>query len=166
MSARLGCLGLAGLLAWTSCSDEETPAPAPASSELGVRYCSPNAKNSTGRSALLTATGEADSAAESLELTADFLPKGEWAIFVWSTESASYESPGTFGLSCVHPETQRLPFGGSGAVSTGGGSARFTVDLTQDFSIPVLPGDSWYFQCWYQDSGMQGFSDALEIAFR
>ena len=34
--------------------------------------------------------------------------------------------------------------------------------------IPLLPGDTWYFQYWYQDSATMpsgAYSDAIEVTF-
>ncbi len=116
---------------------------------MGDTNCVP-VPNSTGVSAVLTATGSLSLAANDLNLAVGDLPVGQFAYFVMSetTGSASVGS----GVLCLGAPFFRftdnvLNSGAAGAVTF---SPDF-LDLPQ--GQVFQSGETWYFQLWHRDMG-------------
>lgn len=139
-------------------------------SALGARYCGPANLNSTGSSAFLTGSGCADVASNVFWLSARQLP------------------PDVVGYAIASETQAFVPFvgGSQGNLCLGGNVARFRQQVgnsgpTGEIVVlvdlghvptnppqPVLPGQTWSFQCWYRDTNplpTSNLTDGLAITF-
>lgn len=138
--------------------------------------------NSTGLGALLENQGGVGVALDDAVLVASQLPPHRLGMIYLGNQPYTY--PGfsgsagagrygyagkpilkTDGIRCVGGRQKRLPIGSTGA----GGmlSALSPVALSGGL---IQPGQTWYFQSWYRDSGQtcgtgSNFSNALAITF-
>ncbi|MCP3919272.1 MAG: hypothetical protein GY711_27345 [bacterium] len=133
---------------------------------IGTNYCGPALPNSTGASAVITATGSAVVANNDLTLTAEFLPVGQFGYFLASETQGFFNPPGSAGFICLAGAIGRFNQA-SNIIQGPVGSIQ--VDLT---AIPVSPpeavliGDVWSFQCWFRDAGgTSNFTDGVSITF-
>ncbi len=139
----------------------------------GQRYCSPNVPNSSGVAARLGIFGFPRVLLFSMEFHVGGLPEGALAYMLASRASQAVANPAQWlGDLCV---------GGSAPISRGlGGIRSADRDGRYFFShnrpvipfgaglAPILPGDTWHFQCWYQDPAAvprSNFSDAVAVTF-
>lgn len=150
--------------------------------EVGFRFCQPLAPNSSGVDATLTAMGSAEAAANDLTLVVAGLPlAGTTAMLINSMNAwAGVNNPASGGVAsdgriCIGGGT----FGRHGQHIYSGTAGTFSapLDLTAlphaslagTYSVPVLAGQTWYWQCWYRDqslgAGRSNFSAALGIHF-
>ena len=142
------------------------------SSMVGLNFCTP-AVNSTGRGAHLSATGSDRVADNDLTLHGEYLPSRAFGLFLNARRHGHVPAVnGSVGTLCL-ASLDIGRFTGPGQIqSTQGGS---TVALSIDLirlpgpvgSVRVAPGETWYFQLWYRDTGSRtNFTDALRVEFR
>ncbi|MEM1451048.1 MAG: hypothetical protein AAF957_04040 [Planctomycetota bacterium] len=139
---------------------------------VGTGYCGA-AVNSTGRPGALLALGSARVTDDDLRLRAFRLPPSSHGMFFVSRMPGSIPNVGgSQGTMCLAGTIDRFlrpgDFGSTGL----DGAIELRVDLAAipQPSGPVagLPGDTWYFQCWYRDSGAGGaattnFTNGVEV---
>lgn len=150
--------------------------------EVGFRFCQPLAPNSSGVDAVIAAMGSDEVAANNLTLVVSGLPlAGTTAMLINSMNAwAGVNNPASGGVAsdgriCIGGGT----FGRHGQHIYSGTAGTFSapLDLTAlphsalagTYSVPVLAGQTWYWQCWYRDqslgAGRSNFSAALGIHF-
>jgi len=139
----------------------------------GQRYCSPNVPNSSGEAARLGIFGPPRVLLFYMEFHVGGLPEGALAYMLASRSSQAVTNPAQWlGDLCV---------GGTAPISRGlGGIRAADRDGRYFFShnrpvipfgsglAPILPGETWHFQCWYQDPAAvprSNFSDAVAVTF-
>ncbi|MEM6570409.1 MAG: hypothetical protein AAF957_18505 [Planctomycetota bacterium] len=142
--------------------------------ETGIRYCTPAAANSTGASARMAFFGPPRTALLYVNLYAEGLPVGSTGGFLASMFSQAATDPAMYvGTLCVGGGGPAYPNLGGPRVADRDGRARVlsnraVVPDGMGGLIPILPGDTWYFQYWYQDSATMpsgAYSDAIEVTF-
>jgi hypothetical protein len=142
---------------------------------VGVNFCGPAVPNSTGSAGQISAVGSTSVAANDLRLIARRLPLGSSGFFLTSPTNGFVPfAGGAQGNLCIAgPSIGR--YVGPGQVKNSGLSGSFSldVDLTQHPTplgfVPVAPGETWNFQCWYRDANplpTSNFTDALQIMFQ
>jgi len=131
---------------------------------VGTSYCM-STQNSSGASALISGSGGASVAANSLVLSAEPVPASVFGIFFYGPNQtlAAFGD----GFRCVGGSLQRFPAENSGP----GGLLTHAVDyagVTNPANL-ITPGSTWNFQGWFRDvaAGGTGFnlSDGLQITF-
>lgn len=138
---------------------------------LGSVVCLAN-PNSTGGSALLTATGSDVAADNNLTLTVVDLPLSSFGIFVTSPGGVVVYNPaGSDGHLCIaSTEIGRY----NTVINSGtGGTVTMAVDLTAvptpTMTVPTLAGETRAFQFWSRDTNMAGatstYSSAVSVTF-
>lgn len=142
-----------------------------ACAEEGIRYCSPAVANSTGAPARIGFFGRPSTALISVNLYCEGLPPGAFGYFMTSQSNGITTNPGAWlGSLCVDGGQIARQFGGP-RFADSEGRARVLTNRALKPSLSgapifILPGDTWYYQYWYQDPGMtpsSNFSDALQI---
>ena len=130
---------------------------------LGTSYCT-SGPNSSGASAVITATGSTSVVDNDFTLSAGPLAATEPGIFYFGLNQIS--TPFGNGTRCVGGTVHRTP-----PVQAVGGVMTRTLDLTDGSaaSLAIAPMTTWNFQAWFRDpaGGGQGFdlSNGVEIAF-
>lgn len=133
---------------------------------LVSRFCSPANPNSTGEPAVIDAIGSNTTSVGDLTLIANQIPPGKFGMFIASQSTGMTTPPGGQGLLCLA--------GNIGRFNTQifqGPTGIIQVDMGQmpvNPPIPVVPGSTWYLQCWYRDNNpgqTSNFTDALSITF-
>lgn len=135
--------------------------------EIGTTFCS-GPPNSTGSTGALSAFGSTAIADNDVELRASSLPSHAFGIFIASTaQQTTVFSNGA--VLCLGGSIGRFSPFNSGA----GGEFSVALDLaaiaTPNGVTPVLPGETWSFQCWHRDVGTPptySLTEALEITFQ
>ncbi|MEE8468840.1 MAG: VCBS repeat-containing protein, partial [Planctomycetota bacterium] len=138
---------------------------------VGVTYCGPAVPNSTLLPGLITAFGSELVADQDVTLKATQLPPNKFGAFLVAGAAGFFpnlsNSQGTLCLSGTIGRYFKLVKKASPA-----GIVSIQVDLTAlPFSpnVTVLPGDTWYFQCWYRDlnpGNTSNFTDGVAITFQ
>lgn len=139
---------------------------------LGETVCLGN-PNSTGAGALLTVTGSAQVAANSMTLGVSQLPVGALGYFLQSPNDVIvYNAGGSQGHLCIAgPSIGR--YAGNVLAADAGGNVSLTIDLTalpapSGFQVAVA-GETRYFQYWTRDSALgaavSNFSSAVGVTF-
>lgn len=138
----------------------------------GLSYCD-TTPNSVGSGARIRAIGATSVGGASLLLRAQGVPPQQFGIFVASRTSAYVTplGPAADGVLCVGQPLGR--FVGPGQIASSGPAG--VLELALPFgaipvgagTVPIAPGDSWYFQAWYRDSVGFGanFSDGVWLVF-
>lgn len=140
--------------------------------EVGVRYCSPATANSSGQLARIGIFGRPSTALFAINLYAEGLPSGGLGTFMASRGNQVLTNPLYTGNLCLAGAPIYRNLGGR-QIITDDGRARALVNrpLIPDGTgglLPVLPGDTWYFQYWFFDpvaTPSTGFSDAIGVTF-
>ena len=140
--------------------------------EVGVRYCGPAAVNSTGEPARMGVFGRPATGLLSVDFRAEGLPEGGLGTFMASQGNQVLSSPLYNGDLCLGGGSIYRNLGGRQLI-TGEGTARVLLNrpLIPDGTgglVPILPGDTWYFQYWFYDPAATpstGFSDAVGVTF-
>jgi hypothetical protein len=134
-------------------------------SALADPYCSPAVPNSTGLPGRIAALGSLVVSDGDLVLYADQLPPAQFGYFLVAANSGSVTPPGSQGVLCLSGAIGR--YGKPGQVLQGpAGSLQIDLSaLPLSGGKPVLPGETWRFQCWYRDSGTNNFTDAVALTF-
>ena len=135
-------------------------------------YCMANV-NSTGADGLISLTA-ADLPGRTIDLTASDLPAGVFGFFITSLDDGFVAGPGgSAGNLCLGGEIGR-GLGGGPQNSGTGGSFTGTVDLDMiptpsNGFVPVMAGETRYFQAWHRDSQIgipiSNFTNGLRITF-
>jgi hypothetical protein len=116
--------------------------------ERGQALC-PGSINSTGRSGMLSVTGNPSVQVGKLTLHAYDLPPGEFALFLYGQESHPH-TLATGGNLCVAggPIYRVLP-----GIQVGEGGGMFhDLDFQASYNLAnLLPGTTWAFQTYYRD---------------
>jgi hypothetical protein len=107
-----------------------------------------------------------------LELFVSGLPPGALGYVLTSQSNQVIANPGGWlGDLCVAGGPIARGFGGVQVADHEGGfwfeHDRPEVPLATGLA-PILPGQTWFFQCWYQDPAMvprSNFSDAVAVTF-
>ena len=144
-------------------------------SPVGVSYCNPAVPNSTGSPATITASGSSDVEANALTLRASFLPPGQFGIFVASQSQGFVPGvPNSEGNLCLGGMIGRFVRPGEIRMSGTAGAYSLDLDLTAIPTpmtfVPVLAGDTWFFQSWFRDvtsagNGTSNFTDGVRVDF-
>jgi len=136
---------------------------------VGTNYCTANV-NSTGVTAVISATGSASFAANDLGLVCTRMPLNAAGYFLTSTTQGFTANPGgSAGNLCLGGAIGRY----SPQVMNSGatGSINLPVNLSA-LPTPTGPvagavGQTWNFQCWYRDSvggtATSNFSNGLAV---
>ncbi|MCP3915856.1 MAG: hypothetical protein GY711_09890 [bacterium] len=139
------------------------------SADIGTNYCGPAVPNSSGASAVMSASGSVLVTDNNLRIAASGLPLNQFGYFLTSMGEAVIVNPGgSAGNLCL----------GGATIARFSGDVRFTGD-TGGFEIdvdllelpmsphyPVAPGETWNFQAWFRDLGnTSNFTDAVRVAF-
>jgi hypothetical protein len=137
---------------------------------LGSIYCSPNNPNSTGTPGSILVTGSGVVATNSFTATASGLPNGQFAFFIASTTQGFVPMPNASqGNLCLGGNIAR--FNAQVGMVAGGQYSRALnlMAFPQNPSAPVLPGQTWNFQCWHRDlvggAPTSNFTDAISVVF-
>jgi hypothetical protein len=139
---------------------------------LGTNYCGPANTNSSGQSAVISATGFTIVAANNLTLTVSQLPLNQFGYFLNSDTQGFIPFPGgSQGNLClggfIGRHTKQLGNSGSSGVLS------IAVDLANlprpSGPYQVLAGETWNFTCWFRDknpTATSNFSDGISITFQ
>lgn len=139
---------------------------------VGTNYCVA-APNSTGVTALISATGSAAVVANDLTLVASRLPLNAFSYFITSrTQAYVAMAGGSQGNLCLGGSIGR---GVGGVIVNSGFSGRVSVvaNLTS-MPTPMGPvavhvGETWNFQCWSRDSvggvATSNYTNGLTVTF-
>jgi len=138
----------------------------------GQRYCTPGVTNSVGTAARMNVFGVPRTLLFYLDLVAGGLPPGAVGHFIASRGNQVVIDPAMWnGALCVGGAPIALAIGGPRVAGQDGSFAvvynrpllPIAGGLTQ-----ILPGETWHFQCWYQDQGAtpsSSYSDAVAVTF-
>ncbi|MEM6568798.1 MAG: hypothetical protein AAF957_10330 [Planctomycetota bacterium] len=140
----------------------------------GSGYCT-GVPNSTGVPAATSAVGSRAVADDEMTLHCHRMPTGATAYFLASRQPGLTTNPGgSDGNLCLAGPIGR--FVGPGQVLNSGAEGRVSLDLdlaahpTPTGFVQVLPGETWFYQCWYRDStggqATSNFSNGWGITFR
>ena len=140
----------------------------------GSGYCT-GVPNSTGFPAATSAVGRRDVATGEMTLHCHRMPTGSTAYFLASRQAGLQTNPGgSDGNLCLAGSIGR--FVGPGQVLNSGTEGRVSLGLdlaghpTPTGFVPVLPGETWFYQCWYRDStggqATSNFSNGWSITYR
>ena len=143
-------------------------------STIGTAYCSPAVANSSGASAITSASGSANVGANMVTLHCDEMPMNSFGFFLTSTMQGLVNQPGgSQGVLCLGGSIERFVSPGQVQNSGGLGSIEVLIDLTMHPTptglVQVMPGETWNFTAWFRDavggSATSNFADGLEITF-
>ncbi|MCP3914451.1 MAG: hypothetical protein GY711_02715 [bacterium] len=131
---------------------------------IGVNYCGPAVPNSSGFSGRIAAIGSNSVAANDLCLLAHHLPNTQFGYFIVSATPGLFMPPQSLGFVCLAGNIGRyntLP------ILVGPmDSVNMPQVVPVNPPVPLLPGQTWNFQCWYRDVGnTNNFTDAVRISF-
>jgi len=121
--------------------------------ETGVRYCSPATANSSGEVARIGIFGPPTTALFSINFYAEGLPDGGLGAFMASRGNQVVTNPLYTGNFCLGGAPTYRNLGGRQFITETG---RARVLLNRPFVpdglgglLPILPGETWYFQYWF-----------------
>ena len=143
-------------------------------SVVSTRMCEQNQRNSRGFRARLDLLGSDSVAANAAMLAATLLPFDSYALLLGGRARGASSTPGfSSGTLCLGPGFGRF-VGPNQVLPTGQlGYAVLPVDLTalptSSGSVAANAGETWYFQCWYRDSGATApshFTDVASVTWR
>lgn len=141
---------------------------------LGTNYCTA-VPNSTGNTALITATGSAVAALNDVTLIASQMPNSAFGYFLTSQTQGMVANPGgSQGNLCITGAIGR--YVGPGQIKNTGttGSFSLQIDLTQTPQptgiVSIVGGQTWNFTTWHRDAvggvATSNFTNGLSIAFQ
>jgi hypothetical protein len=138
----------------------------------GVRYCSPAVPNSTGATGRMNVFGSTSVLFFNLDLVVSGIPPGALGYVLASRQNQVVTNPGgSLGDLCVAGGAIARGLGGARSAAPDGRISivynRPVVPLPGGLE-PILPGQTWHFQCWYLDPAMiprSNFSDAVAVTF-
>jgi hypothetical protein len=138
---------------------------------IGTNYCGPANLNSTGVSAVISAWGVTNVAANDVRLDVVGLPLGKYGMFVTSQTQGFVPNPGSSqGNLCLGGA---IGFYSKNLVNSGSsGQFSLLLDLTQTPTpsglVAIQPGETWNFQAWYRDKNptrTSNLTDGISITF-
>ncbi len=140
---------------------------------VGTNYCAAN-NNSTGVSAVMSASGSASVSSNNLVLEAGSLPLNAFGFFLTSTTQGLIQNPGgSQGNLCLGGAIGR--YVGPGQIRNSGATGQFSlaVNLSQHPTpggfVAVQAGQTWNFTAWYRDviggAATSNFADGLQVTF-
>ncbi|MEZ6016541.1 MAG: VCBS repeat-containing protein [Planctomycetota bacterium] len=139
---------------------------------IGVHYCAPANIGSSGRAAVTRAYGATSVAENCFSLTVTALPVATFGYFIAGTAQTSFPAPGSLGIICIGGANVAR-FNAQDQILRGpGGSVLVNLAaIPGNPPRPVMPGETWNFQCWFRDSTPAGaatsnFSDAVSVQFQ
>jgi len=144
---------------------------APFRYDIGTNYCGPANFNSTGQSAVISASGSTKASYNFVTLTAAKLPPNVFGYFLNSdVQGFTPFPPGSNGNLCLG--------GGIGRHARQIANSGPAGELVIDVDLKVLPrpggphsviaGETWNFQCWFRDNhagSTSNFTDAVSVLF-
>ena len=141
---------------------------------VGDNYCGPANLNSTGESAVITATGSKLTQANNVTLTASQLPQQQFGYFLNSqTKGFVPFAGGSQGNLCLGGAIGRYNRPGEIQNSGAGGTFSLVLDLTDTpqptGSVSIMAGETWNFQAWFRDNNpgpTSNFTDGVSITFQ
>ncbi|MGB0330459.1 MAG: hypothetical protein ACPGPE_01420 [Planctomycetota bacterium] len=145
-----------------------------ATGDLGSRYCSPGAANSTGLPGEVSAFGSPRRVDNDVALTASSLPSNTFGFFLTSRTQGFTATPGgSVGNLCLGGAIGR--YVGAGQILNSGSIGAFTLFLdlaatpTPTGLVSVATGETWHFQAWYRDAfigiPISNLTDGLALTF-
>ncbi len=143
-----------------------------ATGDLGARYCTPGANNSTGFPGEVTAFGSPRRVDNDVALTASSLPTNTFGFFLTSQDQGFAATPGgSLGNLCLGGAIGR--YVGTGQILNSGTTGSFTLPLdlaatpTPTGLVSIAAGEAWNFQAWYRDAllgiPLSNLTDALTL---
>lgn len=125
----------------------------------------PNSGGTVGR----MLPGAFDGALQTMEFAATALPAGSIGMVLASRQAGfSPLAGGSAGNLCLGGAIGRS-VGAFTRVADGAGEFLVTADLTglpqPNGTVPVQPGETWYFQAWHRDGATSNFTTALRATF-
>ncbi|MEM6671466.1 MAG: VCBS repeat-containing protein [Planctomycetota bacterium] len=140
---------------------------------LGVRYCSPAMRNSTGAAGELLVLGAADVSANDVMLAARSLPTQAPGYFLTSlTTGFSFPVNNSQGALCVSGAIGRFIGPGQVLTTDSAGSAALTINVnalpTPTGPVSATPMSTWHFTFWHRDANptsTSNFTDAVSLTF-
>jgi hypothetical protein len=149
------------------CLGDGTGTPCPCGNESATDT-GEGCMNSTGRGALLTATGSKSVAADDLLLEVQGVPSQTYALLFIASEYHPFFSSGFIngdGVTCLGGTTARVAIVQANAA----GTLQFPTGLASAWS--VMAGDTRVFQVGYRDGGSLcgsgfNFTNALSVPFQ
>jgi hypothetical protein len=142
----------------------------PSGGPVGTSYCGPATPNTTGSPGRITGSGSG-AAGDLLILTASDLAQNTFGFFLAGRTQGFFQPPGSAGFICLSGNIGRFNRPGEIGFSGPTGTISLTVDTTSIPNNPpvaALPGEVWYFQCWFRDvsgSTSSNFTDGLRVQF-
>jgi len=143
---------------------------------IGSSYCGPAVPNTSGGSAVLTASGSEVAANNNVTLQASSLPANQFGFFLTSMTQGLVMNPGgSNGNLCLGGTIGRYVGSGQIMNAGAGGTISLTLDLTQTPAggvfVSIAAGETWNFQAWFRDIGPMGqpesnFTDGRSITFQ
>ena len=136
---------------------------------FGQKVCGPAARNSSGSRASLLGSGSLSVSDGSARLTATLLPVGSLGMMLASRTMAISRLPGSSGVLCVGGQVGRFQGPQQVQISDYSGTLHVDIDLCSlplpNSTVAALPGETWFFQTWFRDSGFQtaNATDALRV---
>lgn len=140
---------------------------------LGTSYCAA-LPTSSGLPGAISLSGSPEVVDQNLTMIAQDLPVATSGYFLASLQQgSSLPIPGSSGRLCLSGSIGR--FIGPGQVQTAnplGGFSLALPNLTMPLPagpVPVLPGDTWYFQAWFRDANptpTSNFTNAVSLTFQ
>jgi hypothetical protein len=138
------------------------------SDNIGATYCQ-STSNSTGQRASIRAEGSLSVTENDIRLVVSTIPPQQPGLFFYGPQEL--EIPFGNGWRCVGPGAL-----GTFLLRPAKADSLGVLICPLDLENPrrpegrILPGSTWYFQCWYRDPAGTGFrsnfSDGVEVAFQ
>ncbi|MCP3918588.1 MAG: hypothetical protein GY711_23825 [bacterium] len=142
------------------------------SPQIGTAYCDPAIPHSRGIPTTILAFGSDQASANDVTLVAVDMPFNQFGFFICSRTPGFFPNPGmSQGIFCLGGDTGRFNQPALVGFSGTDGTISATIDMTVMPTNPVqavMPGQSWYFQCWHRDQNpttTSNFSNGLEVVF-
>ena len=139
----------------------------PANGCTSQNYCGPAVANSSGVPAAISFFGSCRVSDAAFHVKASQLPPGQFGYFLTSMDQGFFMPPSSQGNVCLGGNIGRFV----AQIQNSGPCGNFDIQvdlsaLPVNPATPVLPGDSWNFQCWYRDVGnTNNFTDGIEVSF-
>lgn len=142
---------------------------------VGTKYCADDViPNSFGLKGDLFADGSSVAGGQTIRLYAACIPDNSFSFFIASRQPGLVPAAGGFtGTLCLSGQISRL---NSATAQNSGHEGWVSHDINTTAMvgpqgpIPIVPGDTWYFQCWHRDNdgtvNTSNLTGALAILFQ